>query len=320
MYFYLIGIDYKTAPQGVREYFYRKRLGIIDFWKTKEAALLFTCNRIEIYVATQNTDTAFGYLRDFSKAYPDFFKYVYIKYDEREVFRHTLRLASGLESQLEGELQIFQQLDNWHRQGHLPFALDELWGNVLSLAKDIRVKSGLNEEGNNIAGVVYADLCKRLDSGGPLKIIVIGTGKIAGLLARYRQPRIRLNFVAHKNYEKAKELSRIAQGEVFLLKDLSGLLSKTDVLISATSSPHYVLKKRDFLNVRPPFYIYDLALPRDVEPTVGELPGIFLQNLNDLTGAIQQFNQGNQENIYLASRLVEEAIEGYTEAAYAKNY
>jgi len=320
MYFYLIGIDYKTAPLGLREHFYRQSPAIIDFWKTKEAALLFTCNRIEIYATTQNTDTAFGYITEFSKIFPDFFKQAYTRYGEREVFRHALRLASGLESQLEGELQIFQQLDHWYRRGYLPFALNELWGNALSLARDIRVQSGLNDDGNNIAGVVYADLSKRLNPGRPLKIIVVGTGKIAGLLARYRQPRIHLNFVAHKNYQKAKELARIAQGRVFLRKDLPGLLLKTDALISATSSPHYILKKRDFLNVRHPFYIYDLALPRDIEPEVKDLPGIFLQSLDDLTGAIQQLNQRNQENIHLASQLVEEAIESYPEAAYAKNY
>ncbi|MFH0913343.1 MAG: hypothetical protein V1884_03575 [Candidatus Omnitrophota bacterium] len=320
MYFYLIGIDYKTAPLGPREHFYCQRPAIIDFWKTKEAALLFTCSRIEIYIATQDTDTAFGYLREFSKAYPDLFKYAYVKYGEKEVFRHALRLASGLESQLEGELQIFQQLDHWHRHGYLPFALDGLWGNALSLARDIRAQSGLNDDGNNIAGVVYADLSKRFKSVQTFEIIVVGTGKIAGLLARYRQGRIRLNFVAHKNYEKAKELAGIAQGRVFLLKDLPELLLKTDALISATSSPHYVLKRKDFLNMRHPFYIYDLALPRDVEPAVRELPGIFLQNLDDLTEAIHQFNQGNQENIHFTNRLVAAAIEGHPEAAYAKNY
>jgi len=320
MYFYLIGTDYKTAPLGVRECFYRKRLEIIDFWRAKEAALLSTCNRIEIYATSNNADTAFGYIAEFSKNFPDFFKYAYIKYAEKEVFQHALRLASGLESQIQGELQIFQQLDNWHRQEYLPFTLDELWERVLSLAKDIRTQSGLNEDRDNIAGVVYADLSKRLKSTQTLEIIVIGTGKIAELLAKYHQPRTRLNFVAHKNYQKAKELARIAQGEAFLLKDLSGLLSEADVLISATSSPHYVLKREDFYNASHPFYIYDLALPRDIEPAVRDLPGIFLRNLDDLTEAIHQFNQRNQEKIHFASRLIEGIIEEYPEVAYAKNY
>ncbi len=320
MYFYLIGTDYKTAPLGVREYFYRKRLEIIDFWRAKEAALLSTCNRLEIYATSNNTDTAFGYIAEFSKNFPDFFKYAYVKYGEREVFRHALRLASGLESQLIGELQIFQQLDNWRKQEYLSSTLSGLWEKALSLAKDIRVQSGLNEDRNNIAGVVYDDLSKYFKSAQTLEVIVVGTGRIAELLAKYHQPRMCLNFVAHKNYQKAKELARIAQGKAFLLKDLSGLLSEADVLISATSSPHYVLKREDFYNAPHPFYIYDLALPRDIEPAVRGLPGIFLSNLDDLTEAIHQFNQRNQEKVGVASRLVEEAIERYQEVAYAKNY
>lgn len=320
MYFYLIGIDYKTAPLGVRENFYRQRLKIIDFWRVKEAASLFTCNRIEIYGISNNTDTAFGYFAEFIQIFPGFFKYAYIKYGEKEVFQHALRLASGLESQLQGELQIYQQLDNWQRQEYLPFALDELWGKVLSLAKDIRSQSGLNEEENNIARVLYDDLNNYFKSAQTVEIIVVGTGKIAELLARYRQPRMHLNFVAHKNYQKAIDLARIAQGKVFLLKDLSGLVSRADVLISATSSPHYVLKRGDFFRAPHPFYIYDLALPRDTEPSVRDLPGIFLSNLDDLTRVIRQFNQGNQEKIQLASRLIAEAISGYRKVAYAQNY
>ena len=320
MYFYLIGIDYKTVPLGVRESFYRQRLEIIDFWRAKEAALLFTCNRIEIYATGNNEDTAFGYITEFSKNFPDFFKYAYVKYGEKEVFQHALRLASGLESQLAGELQIFQQLRNWRIQRYLPFALDGLWKKVLYLSEVIRLQSGLNDDENNIASVVYADLNKHLNSARPQEIIVVGTGKIAELLAKYRQRGIRLNFAAHKNYQKAKELAKSSGGRAFLLEDLAQVLAKAGALISATASPHYVLRKEDFFNASHPFYVYDLALPRDIEPAVRDLPGIFLRNLDDLKKVIRQFNQRNQEKIQLASRLVEEAIEGYQEVAYAKNY
>ncbi len=320
MYFYLIGIDYKTAPFSARANFYCSRAKFVDFWKAKEAALLFTCNRIEIYAVSSNADTAFSYITEFSRTFPDFFRYAYIKHGEKEVFRHALRLASGLESQLQGELQIFLQLNIWLKQESFSDSLKKLLEKALILTKYIRLQSGLDKGVDNIAKIVYDDLNKYFSPNKPLEIIVVGTGKIAELLARFHPLRVRLNFAANKNYLKAKELAKISGGEAFLLKDLLPKLLKADVLISATTSPHYVLKKEHFLKASLPFYIYDLALPPDIEPAVGGLPGIFLQNLDDLKGAIDQFNQRNQESIDFASRLVEETIEEHQGVAYAKNY
>ena len=319
MYFYLIGTDYKIAAAGIKAGLYRLRPKIADFWKNKEAALLFTCNRIEIYAVSKNPDIAFSNIAKFSQCFPDFFRHTYIKYGEKEVFKHALRLASGLESQLQGELQIFYQLYNWHTQEKLPYFLGTLWKEALALARVIRIQSSLDKDKDNIAEVVYFDLINRLKLSREIDIVIVGTGKIAQLLARSHKPGQRLNFVAHKNYQKAKELAMISRGRAFLIKDLAQVLPKADVLISATTSPHYVLKSKDFINLSRSLYIYDLALPADVEPAVKKLPGVYLLNLEDLTEVIQLFNQRNQEKIRLANRLAEEAIEECLEAGYVKN-
>lgn len=319
MYFYLIGTDYKTAPYSIRVGLYNLRSNIAAFWKDKHGVLFSTCNRLEIYAFAENPDTAFSNIAKFSQCFPDFFRYTYIKYGGEEVFKHALRLASGLESQLQGELQIFHQLYNWHIQDQLPYFLGNLWKEALALARVIRIQSCLDKDKINIAEVVYFDLINRLKLSKEIDIVIVGTGKIAQLLARFHKPGQRLNFVAHKNYQKAKELAMISRGRVFLIKDLAQVLPEADVLISATTSPHYVLKSKDFINLSRGIYIYDLALPADVEPAVKELPGVYLLNLEDLTEVIQLFNQRNQEKIRLANQLAEEAIEEYLEAGYAKN-
>lgn len=319
MYFYLIGTDYRATSLTELANLYRLRSQLVDFWRDKEVALLFTCNRIEIYALAKNTDAAFSKVAEFSRSFPDFSRNSYVKYGRRQVFEHALRLASGLKSQLEGELQIFLQLKSWLQRQVMPPLLKEFWDEVLLLAEDIRTRSGLDKDVPDIAGVVFYDLHKYISSDKPLEITVVGTGKIAGLLARYHDFRFRINFVANKNFAQAKILASYGRGKAFRLKDLARAMSKTNVLISATSSPHYVLRKEHFLDLQQPIFVYDLALPADVEPKARSLPGVYLQDLDDLKETIKQFNQNSRERITLANSLIEEISGNYGGIIYAQN-
>ena len=320
MYFYLIGVDYKSAKLSAREEVYQKYKDIACFWG-EHAALFSTCNRMEVYAAAPDPDSGISRINQFFRQFPDIRKYAYIKYGEREVFRHALRLASGLESQLQGELQIFAQIKAWHVEKPLPFGLLELWSRALLLAEFIRFACGLKENNLNLADVVFYDLDKRIPSKAPVQIIVIGTGKIAQLIARLRHKQANLSFVAHKNYRQAKELAGYSGGEAFNLDELPRLIPKADVLISATKSPHYILKARDLRRLtggrRNPLYVYDLAFPRDIEPDTGDAKGFFLQDLDDLNEVFQHFNHLNQGRLSLASDLIEEALEKHAKARYA---
>lgn len=311
MFFYLIGIDYKNTPIGIREGIYSSCRKISDFWNRK-ANLLITCNRIEIYGVFKTSKEAYAITKEFFKYNPYFATFSYAKYGEEEVFRHALRLASGLESQLKGELQILHQLKKWHLKESLPIPLRELWNKALILSEEIRSRSGLDNETDNIGDAVFYDLEKRLGETKPFEIIVVGTGKIAELIARLRPQESHLNFVSHKNFDKAKLLAERSGGEAFLLKDLQKILSRANALISATSSPHYVLKKEHFTGLEnglnKTVYLYDLAIPRDIEPDALGIKGLFLQNLDDLNWVFGIFNQKNEDRINLASYLIEETL------------
>lgn len=320
MYFYLTGIDYKTAPLGALESVCRSRRRLSGFlagYKLHETAMLRTCNRIEIYGVASNADEAFTRIKELSRAFPEFYSHAYTKYTEREVFCHALRLASGLESWLQGETAILRQLKSWRQQETFPSALAGLWDEVISLSEGIRQRSGLNLEADNIANIVFHDLNKRISPGVAIRAIVMGTGKIAELIAKYRPSRVSLDFVAHKNYLKAESLARESSGRAFLIKDLPRIINDADVLISATSSPHTLLYKADFAslggNRERALYVYDLALPRDVEPGVRDIPFVSLQDLSDLSIVIAEYNKRNTEKINLASYLVRESVREYAE-------
>jgi len=246
MYFYLIGIDYKSPAIDAREELYRDRKAISGFWASREpdgSAVLVTCNRIEIYGVADCADDAFGHIAAFSRDFPIFSKYAYLKSGEAQVFRHALRLASGLESQINGELQILAQLNSWKVISELPFSLKVLWDKAIFSAKNIRNTSGLSEAVSNIAALISGDIAARMAPEEIREIVIIGTGKIAELFAKHRPPKAHLTFVAHKNYQKAETLAIYSGGEVLPLQDLPRIISKADAVISATSSPHYILKK-----------------------------------------------------------------------------
>jgi len=327
MNFYLIGIDYQSAPLEIREEISLKRKEIFAFWqirKPKEVAILSTCNRMEIYGLAKDLDAISKEIVDFKQGFKGFFENAYIRFGKEEVFKHLLLLSCGLKSQLVGELQILQQLKTWSVAEFFPLELSKLLNQVLSLAEGIRRQTGLEQTEINIANIVFGDLVKRIGIKEKTQIIIIGTGKIAQLIADNRPENAQLHFISHRNFSKAQLLARQSQGVVKTFPELPYLLLTADVLISATSSPHFVIYEKHFLKRnserQQPIYLYDLAIPRDIEPRVGDLPGIFLQNLNDLGPVFEQDNQRRQSEISLARYLATEIINSYKDGLDGANY
>ncbi len=327
MYFYLIGIDYKTASFGQRENLWRNSGEVARFWQnsvgTQGAALLRTCNRIEIYGLAANADDAFSAVSRFRRACADFSTNAYIKYTQKEVLRHALRLATGLESQLKGELEISEQLKSWVARPDFPVGLKGFWQDIFYLSGLIRRNSGLDKDIPNIAEIVFSDAEKFVSRKRSAKIIVIGTGKIATLLTQHRPSHWLLQFVAHKNLSRAIYLAKESAGRVFSFRDLPQLFIDADILISATASPHYILGKRDFERLpdtrKQPLFIYDLALPRDIEPAASINHRLFIQDMDDLAQGFQKFNQENAGRLRTAVGLIEEAVESKEGLVYGRS-
>jgi len=317
MIFYLIGIDYKGLELETRESIYRLRDKISSYWRHTEpdrADVLSTCNRVEIYGVASNIDEAISHVGSFKKEFKNLFKSAYVKYGRYEVLKHGLRLACGLESQLQGEYQILQQLRAWHSRKDFSFLLKEAWNHIILKAEEIRREAGLGEDGVNISELIFRDLKQRLVRKDKMEVLVIGTGKIAALIARKGPGSTKLFFVARKKRSKAKQLADLTGGETLLPEELSKKLVTVDAIISATSSPHYVLFCRHFnraLRLRKrPLYVYDLAMPRDVAPDVQDIPFVTLQYID---GLIRDAGQEDylRRGIALASKLVEEVTYEY---------
>ena len=312
--FCLIGSDYESADIVIREELFRSRKDIAAFWQRQGlcSAILLTCNRFEIYVAAGKIE---DYLKDFYACFPQFLRQGYFLNNKEDILSHLIRLSSGLCSQLKGESEIQEQLLAWIKQEDFPRQLRVIVQEALFLGKELRLRCGLEEQKANIASLVLEDISRNFKLSVPKNILILGTGKIAQLFSFLPVTGTNFYFAAHKNFLQAKLLARQAKGQAVPLKEIAQLINDVDVIIAATASPHFILRLGDIADVlakrQRPLYIYDLALPRGIEPRIGELIQVKLENLDGLGTLFNEHNLRIQDKLIVAERLVVELLGKY---------
>lgn len=313
MNLYLIGIDYAKTRFETREAVYKERKNIGEFFERthgQKTVIFSTCNRFEIYLTAPDGYRGYEIVGLLMNKFPGFFDNAYFKSGEQEVFSHILRLASGLESQLRGETQITRQLQYWISQEDFPTDFRKLCQKALVLAAEIRSESGLNNFKINPAVLIVQDLLKLNLEPVKIEVIIAGTGKIAELFSAINDQRLSFTFVAHKNRKKAQFLAKKAGGSYISFAELPRALIVAKVLISATSSPHFIIKKEAFLSEiserNKPLYVYDLALPRDIDPAIGKIKNVFLKDFESLGPLFEEHNQKLKNQLDLAEYLAYE--------------
>ena len=302
MSFFIIGKDYQNSPLVEREELFLRKPEVKESFFPAPVAILSTCNRFEVYGAGE----------------PPFRLHPLLKgakliRGRKDVFRHALRVACGLESQLKGETQILEQIYNW--KGNLENPLLGLWEDVYQEAEGIRRDTGLCQDDYNIASFLYKDIGRHISCRRPMRIVVIGTGKIACALAKNKPVQAQLYFAAHKNKERAGELAQYSQGVAVSFDGLIPVIREADILISATASPHLILTREKLahctLGRDRPLYVYDLAVPRDIDPLAGEINGLVLKDLGGLSSLFREHNAEIKQKLSAAEYLVEERVEAY---------
>lgn len=312
MNFYVIGIDYRAIQPEVRQTIGLRRSEIIEYCRTinlDQMSILFTCNRFEIYGIARDYLSVWQIANALRRKFPKLFSKAYEKFNN-EMVRHTLRLACGLESPILGERQIVDQLNSWSEKYAFPLPLRLLWREVLAVAQEIRFRSGIEANKADIAEFVLSDLRERIGFQGQRKIAVIGTGKIAQLISEKRPSKTKLYFVSRKKHSRARRLARESNGWPVSYNDLSKIILSADAVISATASPHFILRKNHLTGIanrrNEILYLYDLAVPRDIDPYIGNIKNVFLQDIDDLDSFFRRHNESFRPYVLRAELLIEE--------------
>ncbi|MDQ6645897.1 MAG: glutamyl-tRNA reductase, partial [Pseudomonadota bacterium] len=300
-----LGINHLTAPVSLREQvaFDEDAAGAALLELTREpgveeAMILSTCNRTELYVGvaagaegipqawlTGHHHLTLGKLDEFL-----------YRHDERDAVRHIFRVATGLDSMVLGEPQILGQVKDAYQQARganaLKAPLDRLLQHTFAVAKRVRTDTRIGAHTVSVAFTavrlaeqVFADLKQAC-------VLLIGAGDTIELAARHlAEKQARRIIVANRTPEAAQELAGRYGGYAIALADLPLHLAEADIIISSTASRQPVVtrvmvEKAMATRPRKPMFMVDIAVPRDIEPSVSELPDVYLYGIDDLQQVI----------------------------------
>ncbi|MFO8044469.1 MAG: glutamyl-tRNA reductase [Halomonas sp.] len=322
-----LGINHRTATVEVREQVsfspaqLEMALGELrGLPQVREAAVLSTCNRTELYCVTEPQGEAavldwLGRFHDLPVADLATCAYHYL---DNDAARHLMRVAVGLDSMVLGEPQILGQLkDAYQASRHakgLGKELECLFQHTFAVAKQVRTETGI---GRNPVSVAYAavSLASRIfDDFGRARALLIGAGETIELVARHlHEAGVRQITVANRTRERAELLAGGLGGRAIALDEIPDALVEADIVISSTAAPlpiigkgmvERALKKRRHR----PIFMVDIAVPRDIEPEVGKLSDIFLYSVDDLQEVIAENRRHRQVAADQAESLIEHGV------------
>ena len=328
MVFVACGLNHKTAPLDMREKiaFPVERQdamlsNLAGLPSVHEAALLSTCNRTEIYCDTDNPSFLASWLAHEHELQPeDLTPYFYIHHGQHGI-RHTLRVASGLDSMMLGEPQILGQMKQAYQQacrvGTIKTNLQHVFQYVFRATKRIRTQSGIGKNPISIAYAAVQLIGQIFSDYKSLNVFVIGSGETASLVAKYlHEEGVKRFIIASRTKNNAQQLATTFGGEAIPIGDIPTYLSQADIIISATTCPvpfvnkglvEYALKQRNFA----PMFFLDLAVPRDIEANVSELDSVHLYNIDDLTMVTGKGLNEREAAALQAEQLIEIELDNY---------
>lgn len=325
-----LGLNHLSAPVSLRERvaFAPEHTGpalgqLIAQPGVREAAILSTCNRTELYcnVEPGAESSPFEWLhrhRQLAGSNIDEFTY---RYHDADAVRHLFRVATGLESMVLGEPQILGQVKDAYTLAREARALDapleRLFQNTFAVAKRVRSDTRIGASTVSVAFTtvrlaerVFADLAEAC-------VLLIGAGETIELAARHlTEARVRRLIVANRTLDNAQVLAARFGGYAIPLSDLERHLAEADIVISSTAAQEPVLTRAMVARAitarrRRPMFLVDIAVPRDIEAAVGTLDDVFLYTIDDLREVIDENLRSRQQAAREAEAMIELSVEHF---------
>lgn len=331
MTLWVLGLNHQTAPVALRERaaFAGERLpaaltSLRALPQVAEAALLSTCNRTELYAVAENPAPLADWLDAHALGLRD---YLY-QHHEAEAVRHLFRVATGLDSMVLGEPQILGQVkDAWalaREHGALGQRLDRLFQQSFSVAKRARTDTHVGNNPVSVASTAVRlaqDLFTRLSES---TVLLVGAGETIELAARHLSDgRAKRMLIANRTLAHAQALASHHGGYALPLEELDRHLAEADVVFSATASLEPVITRGQVdaaLKQRKhkPMLLFDLAVPRDIEPSVALLADAYLYTVDDLERAVEDNRRSRREAADAAEAIIDLQVQRYVETLHAR--
>lgn len=322
----LLGLNHTTAPLEVRErlaFNSAQRNAALAAFKQRfpncEAVLLSTCNRVELYIAREThghprPEEMLEFLADFHQTPSQQFKdHFYLKVN-REVVEHLFSVTASLDSMVLGETQILGQVRDAYFAAQTARScageLNPLFQRALGAAKQVMHETALNEGRLSVASIAVDAARNIFESFGDKTILSIGAGEMSQLVLQHF---VELSpgklLICNRDAAKAAELAQRFNATAVAFENLADHLVAADIVVSSTGAPHPIITRKLFDSLRRqrryrPIFLIDIAVPRDVEPAVGEVDHVYLYNLDDLQQVVTSNQSQRKEAVEAARKIV----------------
>ncbi|MEN6584991.1 MAG: glutamyl-tRNA reductase [Sulfuricella sp.] len=330
MQLFAFGINHHTAPLAIREKvaFHAENLkqallDLVDHRPVKEAAILSTCNRTEVYCNTEEPQQAIEWMAEFHQLKTHAIEPYLYTLPKQEAVKHAFRVASGLDSMVLGETQILGQLKQAvktaEQAGTMGTLLHKLFQRTFSVAKEVRGTTAIGANSVSMAAAAVRLAQRIFPSIHEQNVLFIGAGEMIELCANHfaaQHPKHIL--VANRTLERADLLAQRFGGGAITLNDLPDHLAAYDIIVTSTASPLPILGKgmvERAIKARKhrPMFMVDLAVPRDIEEEVGEMDDVFLYSVDDLAQVVQEGMDSRQVAAAEAECIVESRVRSFVD-------
>jgi glutamyl-tRNA reductase len=327
--FVVVGLSHKTAPVEIREQVFIPESGVgecvrrlVDHELIEGGILLSTCNRTELYAAASPAAASDRLLESFgwwphALPFSAWRRYAY-QLSGDEALSHLFRVASGLDSMVIGEAQILgqikQALAHARQAGGLDARLEIIARGAIRAAKRTRHETGIGRRPVSVSHAAVAAAATILGDLTGRRVLLVGAGEMSEVALRLlRKQRIGEVYLASRTFERADQVAQPLGGQAVALEAIGGIIDEVDIILTSSSAPHHVLdadRVTSFQSRRGgrSLLIIDMAVPRDVDPQAGAVPGVHLLNIDDLQTIAQTNREERKAWVPAAERIVDDEL------------
>jgi glutamyl-tRNA reductase len=324
----LAGLSHKKTPVHLREKLALPEAALPDALRelqnlgASEAIILSTCNRVEIALTSPDDEAPEAIIERFLQAWQGsataFEGHLY-QLESRAAIQHLFRVAASLDSMVVGEPQVLGQLKSAYAiaktEGMVGGLLEQVVTRAFSVAKRVRTETGI---GQMAVSVSYAAVELARKIFGSLKghsVMIIGSGKMGELAAKHlHRSGAKRIFVTNRTWERAEEMAAVFQGSAVEYTQFAAMLHEVDIVIASSGAPHYILGREEMQRAitarkNKPMFLIDIAVPRNIDPAVNDMEGVFLYDVDDLEGVVNANLQERSKQAEQAEAIVTDEVE-----------
>ncbi len=322
----IIGISYKTAAVEIREKLSFEEKELDEAYRLllinegiSEGVILSTCNRVEIYAMLEedSIESFKNFISKYHNYNGDLKNKIYCKTGP-EAIKHICIVASGLDSMVLGESQIFGQLKDAYahamKRGAVKYTFAHLFSQIFAIVKKIRNKTAIGEKNVSISYAAVKLAQKVFPDIRGKKVMILGAGKMGKLTVRNLiDAGISEVIVANRTFQKAVEIAQKFGGTAIMLHEIIEYLQKVDILISSISVSSFILTEEMIKEVYQPekrrsLFLVDISVPRSIDPRISSVENIYLHNIDDLKSIVEFNSIVRQKEAQIAISLIEKNI------------